>query len=217
MHCTRLLKSLQIFALLFEFSVRAITDRVYIILFSQKRKAVALNHYEATPHSCTDRSEGNEDCDVIHSLTTDATAITRSAESHENAGFEHSQEHDKSKEKPGVAREISSNPGDTEADQSNVKGKNRKVRFDLRDAKMKNERRAVIGKIPDIIVISEEAGAAAEFDHPERKRACDEGVCDDDDDNDDMPTDLSSIFEKSRDSVSSVSSISDEEGAVAAI
>ena len=191
-----------------------------MILFSQKRKAVALNHYEATPNSCTDRSEGNEDCDVIHSLTTDATAITRRAESHENAGFEHSQEYDKSKEKPGVARKISSNPGDTEADQrkrQNVKGKNRKVRFDLRDAKMKNERRAVIGNIPDIIVISEEAGAAAEFDHPERKRACDEGVCDDDDDNDDMPTDLSSIFEKSRDSVSSVSSISDEEGAVAAI
>ena len=191
-------------------------DRVYIILFSQKRKAVALNHYEATPHSCTDRSEENEDRDTIHSLATDATAITRSAESHENAGFEHSQEHDNSKEKPGVALKIS-NPGDTEADQSNVKGKNRKVRFDLRDAKVKNERRAVIGNIPDIIVISEEPGAGAEFDHNERKRACDEDVCGDNDDNDDMPTDLSSIFENSRESVSSVSTISDEEGAVVTI
>ena len=196
--------------------VGTMIDRVYIILFSQKKKAVALNHYETTPHSGNDPSEGSEDCDVIHSLTNDATAITRSAESHENAGFEHSQEHDKSKEKPGVDSKIS-NPSDTKPDQSNVKGKNRKVRFDLPGAKVKNERRAVIGNIPDIIVISEEVGAGAEFDHTERKRACDEGVCDDDDDNDNMPTDLSSIFENSRESFASVSTISDEEGAVVTI
>lgn len=188
-------------------------DRVYIIFFSQKRKAVALSHYEATPHSFTDRSEENEDCDMIHGLTADATAITRSAESHENAGFEHSQEHAKSKEKPGVSRKVS-NAGDTKPDQSNVKGKNRKVRFDLRGAKVKNERRAVMRNIPDIIVISEEAGARAEFDHNERKQACDEDVCDDDDD---MPTDLSSTFENSRESFVSVSTINDEEGAVVAI
>lgn len=188
-------------------------DRVYIIFFSQKGKAVALSHYEATPHSFTDRSEENEDCDMIHGLTADATAITRSAESHENAGFEHSQEHDKSREKPGVSRKVS-NAGDTKPDQSNVKGKNRKVRFDLRGAKVKNERRAVMRNIPDIIVISEEAGAGAEFDHNERKQACDEDVCDDDDD---MPTDLSSTFENSRESFVSVSTINDEEGAVVAI
>ena len=182
-------------------------------MFSQKRKAVALSHYEATPHSCTDRSEGNEDCDTIHSLTADPTAITRSAESHENAGFEHSQEHDKSKEKPGVDRKIS-NTGDTKPGQSSIKSKNRKVRFDLRGAKVKNERRAVMRNIPDIIVISEEAGAVAEFDHNERKRACDGDVCDDDDD---VPTDPSSTFENSRESFASGSTINDEEGAVVAI
>ena len=84
----------------------------------------------------------------------------------------------------------------------------------MRAAKVKNERRAVMGNIPDIIVISEEAGAGAEFDHNERKRACDEDVCDDDDD---MPTDLSSTFENSRESFASVSTINDEEGTVVAI
>jgi len=188
----------------------------YIILFSQKRKAVALNHYETTPHSCTDSSERNEDSDTIDGHATDATAITRIAESHENAGFEHSQEREKSEEKPAVDRKIS-NLGDTKPDQSNVKGKNRKVRFDLCGAKMKNERRAVMRNIPDIIVISEEAEANQQFDENERKRACDEDVCDDVDDEDDLPTDLSSIFENSRESFASGSAISDEEGTVVTI
>lgn len=192
-------------------------DQVYIILlFSQKKKAVALNQYETTPHSRTDNNEGNEDCDTIDSLATNATTITRNVESHENAGFEHSQEHDKSEEKPGVDREIS-NPSDTKLDQSNVKGKDRRVRFDLRGAKEKKERRAARRNIPDIIVISEEAGLDLEFDKNEKKAACDEEVYDDDDDNDDMPTDLSSIFEDSRESFASVSTISDEEGTVVAI
>ena len=188
-------------------------DRVHIILFSQKRKAVALNHYETTPQSCTDSSEGNEDCDTIHNLTTDAWTIARNTGSHENAGFEHIQVHEKNEGKPGVDRDIS-HPGDTKLEQSKIKGKNRKVRFDLRGAKVKNERRAVIRNIPDIIVISEEAEAKLQFDENERKRACNEDVCDDDDD---LPADLSSIFENSSESLASVSAISDEEGTVMAI
>lgn len=70
--------------------------------------------------------------------------------------------------------------------------------------------------IPDIIVISEEAGANVQFDENERKRAGDE-VCYEDDDNDNMPTDLSSIFEDSRENLASVSSLSDEDGVVVAI
>jgi len=189
------------------------TDRVYIVLFSQRRKAVALNNYETTPHSCTDSSQGNEECDTIHHLTTDATAIARNIESHENAGFEHIQEHEKNEGKPRVDRG-SSHPGDTVLEQSKMKGKNRKVRFDLRGAIARNERRAVIGNIPDIIVISEEAEANLQFDENERKRAGDEDVCDDDDD---MPTDLSSIFENSSESFASVSTISDEEGTIVVI
>jgi len=188
-------------------------DRVYIVLFSQRRKAVALNHYETTPHSCTDSSEGNEDCDTIHNLTNDPTTIERNTESHENAGFEHIQEHEKNEGNLRVDRDIS-HPGDTKLEQSKIKGKNRKVRFDLRGAKVRNERRAVIGNIPDIIVISEEAEASLQFDENERKRAGDEDVCDDDDD---MPTDLSSIFESSSESFASVSTISDEEGTVVVI
>ena len=188
-------------------------DQVYIILFSQKRKPVALNHYETNPNFCTNSSEGNEHCDMIHSLTTDATTITRTAESHENAGFEHSQEREKSKEERGVHRDIS-HPGDTELEQSNVKGKTRKVRFDLRGVKVKNESRAVMRNIPDIIVISEEAGANLQFDENERKRACDEDVFDDDDD---MPADLSSVFENSRESFASLSTISDDQGTVVTI
>ena len=169
-----------------------------------------------SPHSRTDSNEGNEDCDTRDSLATNATVITRNAESHENAGFEHSREHDKSEEKPGVDREIS-NPGGTKLDQSNVKGKDRRVRFDLRGAKEKKERRAARRNIPDIIVISEEAGMDLEFDKKDKKRACDEELCDDDGDGDDMPTDLSSIFEDSRENLASVSTISDEEGTVVAI
>lgn len=188
---------------------------MYIILFfSQKRKVVALNHYETTLHSRTDSSEGDEG-DTIHGLATSATTIARYAEGNENAGFEHSREHDKNEEKRGAAREVS-NPDDTKLDQSNVKGKNRKVRFDLRGEKVKNERRAVMKNIPDIIVISEEAGANEQIDENERKRACDE-VCLEDDDNDNMPTDSSSIFEDSRENLASVSSLSDKDGAVVAI
>lgn len=183
-----------------------------ILLFSQKRKAVALNHYETTLHSRTESSEGDEG-DTIHGLATSATTIAKYAEGNENAGFEHSREHVRSKEKRGGAREMSD---DTKLDQSNVKGKNRKVRFDLRGEKVKNERRAVMKNIPDIIVISEEAGVNVQFDENERKRACDE-VCCEDDDNDNMPTDLSSIFEDSRENLASVSSLSDEDGAVVAI
>ena len=212
MHCT--VFSCLHFSLCF--LVETMIDRVCNILFPQKRKAVALNHYETTPNSCTDSSDGNKDCDTIHSLATEATAIARNVESHENAGFQYSQDHDKNAEKRGVDRDIS-NPGDTNPDQTNSKGKNRKVRFDLRDAKGKNERRAFMRNIPDIIVISEEAGMDVEFDDDERKRACDEDACDDDDENDDMPTDLSSIFEDSRESYASVSTISDDEGAVVTI
>lgn len=189
---------------------------MYIILlfFSQKWKAVALNHYETTLHSRTESSEGDEG-DTIHGLATSATTIAKYAEGNDNAGFEHSREHDKSEQKRGGAREIS-NPDDTKLDQSNVKGKNRKVRFDLRGEKVKNERRAAMKNIPDIIVISEEAGANVQFDENERTRAGDE-VCYDDDDNDNMPTDSTSIFEDSRENLASVSSLSDEDGAVVAI
>ena len=125
-----------------------------------------------------------------------------------NAGFEQGQ--DKPDEKPKGRREISK-PVDTKPGKSSEKGK-RRVRFDLRESKEKKaKRRATRGNFPDIIVISEEAGANLEFDENEKKRDYGEEASDDDDD---LPADASSVFEDARRRSDTVPSVSDEEGTV---
>lgn len=180
-------------------------------MFPQKREAVSLNHYESTPNSRIDRHEENEECDTIDSLATKATTITKHVESHENAAFDDTQSRDKSEEKPREFREVSV---DTKPGKRGEKGKERRVRFDLRGAKEKKGRRAAMGNIPDIIVISEEAGGNLDFDETEKKRAYGERASDDDDE---LPADISSIFEDSRKSPATMPSFSDEEGTVVEI
>lgn len=125
-----------------------------------------------------------------------------------NAGFEGGQ--DKPEEKPkgrrGISKTVDRKPG-----KSSEKGK-RRVRFDLRESKEKKaERRAARGNIPDIIVISEEAGANLEFDENDKKRDYGEEASDDDDD---LPADASSVFEDPRRRSATAPSVSDEEGTV---
>ena len=125
-----------------------------------------------------------------------------------NSGFEKGQ--DKPEEKPKGRREISKFV-DTKPDKSGEKGK-RRVRFDLRESKEKKaERRAARGNFPDIIVISEEAGANLEFDEKEEKRDYGDEASDDDDD---LPADASSVFEGSGRRSATAPTVSDEEGTV---
>lgn len=202
--------------------------RRFIIL--QKKEAIALHHYESTPgQPRPDKNEVDEAYDSVDSLETSSTTITENAVSHENAGFDHSQGQDKrAPAKPGERRDVS-NPVDKKAGKRNSKGKGRRVRFDLRgpSKEKKAERRAAAAKrnnIPDIIVISEEAGGSLGLDENEKKRGDDKR---DGDNDEDMPADLSSIFEESKKmskgvddpshSPATVSAVSDDEGTVVVI
>lgn len=180
-------------------------------MFQQKREAVSLNHYGSTTDSRIDRYEDHEECNTIGSLATKATAITKHVESHENSGFDHSQGQDKSDEKRREFREVSV---DKPPGKSSEKSKERRVRFDLRGSKERKARRPAMGNIPDIIVISEEAGGNLKYDETDKKRAYGEEASDDDDE---LPADISSIFEDARKSSATLPSVSDEEGTVVEI
>lgn len=201
------------FALHSKFLVSSTVGLFFIIvLFLQKKESVALNHYELAPSPRIDRNEENEGCDTIGRLTNKAATITQHVESHVNAAFDRSQGEDKSEEKPRDLREIS-NSVVTKPGKSSEKGKERRVRFDL-GAKEKKGRRVAMGNIPDIIVISEEAGGNLAFDENGKKRAYGEEASED---NDNLPTNLSSIFEDSRKRTATLPSVSDDEGTVVEI
>ena len=186
-------------------------------MFQQKREAVALNHYESTPSSRPDSGEINEAYDTVDNLASNVTAIAGNGESDDNAGFDHSQGRGKSEEKP-EERQAVGNSVDKTPRKKRVPSAGRRVRFDLHEAKDKKaEKRAARKNIPDIIVISEEAEGNLQRDENERKRVCDEEEDNDEDVSENMPLDVSSIFEESRRRAATMATVSDEEGTVVEI
>lgn len=205
-------------------------------MFPQRRETVALNNYGSAPSPLPDPMESSETYETVASVTTNTTTVIENVESHDNAGFDDSQREDRVEERPGEGerQEMTKVAVDEKPDRKEALiNKNRRVRFDLRgvkEKKQRKERRAAMGHIPDIIVISEEAarsGNQVEMDRLDKRRAADEdeeGANGDGDE--DMPSDITSVFDDSRKIArgsgnqaqeplsAHVSAISDEEGTI---
>ena len=179
--------------------------------------------------------ESSETYETVASVTTNTTTVIENVESHDNAGFDDSQREDRVEERPGEGerQEMTEVAVDEKPDKKEAINKDRRVRFDLRgvkEKKQRKERRAAMGHIPDIIVISEEAARSEnhlEMDKLDKRRAADEdeeGANGDGDE--DMPSDITSVFDDSRKIArgsgdqaqeplsAHVSAISDEEGTI---
>ncbi|RMX53126.1 hypothetical protein pdam_00015549 [Pocillopora damicornis] len=183
----------------------------------QKREAVSLNFYESTPyHRPGSSSEIDGNHNVEDNLATDTSTIAGNTASHDNEGFDRSQSHERSEEKPmerqGVCKLGENTPCYTRAPNTV-----RRVRFDLRGTKdRQGEKRTVRENFPDIVVISEKAEGNCQLDEHERKRVCDNEEASDEDGKGKEPAGVSSIFKDTRRSAS-VAAISDEEGTVVEI
>lgn len=183
----------------------------------QKREAVSLSFYESTPyHRPGSSSEIDGNHNVEDNLATDTSMIAGNTASHDNEGFDRSQSHERSEEKPmehqGVCQLGENTPCYTRAPNTV-----RRVRFDLRGTKdRQGEKRTVRENFPDIVVISEEAEGNCQLDEHERKRVCDNEEASDEDGKGKEPAGVSSIFKDTRRSAS-VAAISDEEGTVVEI
>ena len=165
-------------------------------MFSPQRETVALNHYGSAPSPSTDRKESEE---MYETVASNTTAVI---ESRENEGFDDCQGHETFEERAvdvGELEEISKLV-DEKLGKNKPNIKERRVRFDLRggiDRKERKERRAAMGHVPDIIVITEEGtrGDRMKMDEGEKGRA----VVDDEDGNSDddgnTPADITSVFD----------------------
>ena len=166
------------------------------------------------------------------SVTSNATAVVENVKSRENAGFDECQGEEKVEERAvdvGDLEEISKTVGEKPA-KKEPSMKERRVRFDLRggeDKKERKQRRAVMGHVPDIIVITEKGTRGGKMKVDEREKGGE--VMDDQDGNNDddgnIPADITSVFDggssignppQSPDSPR-VSVVSDEEGTVVEI
>lgn len=197
-------------------------------MFPQK-ETVALNHYGSAPSPPTDHKESKEIYETVESVTGNATAVMENVKSRENAGFDDCQGEEKFQESAvdvGDLEETSKIVGE----KPELGMKERRVRFDLRggvDRKERKQRRAAMGHVPDIIVITEKGTRGGKIKVDEREKGG-EVVDDEDGNNDDdgnVPADITSVF----DGGSSIgnppqspgsphmSAVSDEEGTVVEI
>ena len=195
------------------------------MLFPQK-ETVALNHYGAAPSPPTDHKESKEIYETVESVTSNATAVMENVKSRENAGFDECQGEEKFKERAidvGDQEEISKTVHEKPT-KKEPSMKERRVRFDLRggvDRKERKQRRAVMGHVPDIIVITEKGTRGEKIKVDEREKGGE--MVDDDDGN--IPADITSVFDDGT-SIGNppqspgsprMSAVSDEEGTVVEI
>ena len=215
-----------------------------ILFFPQRQQIVALNHYELNPRPRTDYKKSDEGFEIVDSKADIPTTIIDNVESHDNAGFEHSKEHHIFENKLGegkrqeIAKTVEKklDKEDEEGDNKAGTSKDRRVRFDLRGVKEKNERkekkekkkrRLPMGQIPDIIV-NTESGARSGSLNSEKSEGG-RAAADDSDDGENSPADITAVFEDPRKirkesgnlaqnpAAADVSAVSDEEGTVVEI
>lgn len=137
--------------------------------------------------------------------------------SHGNEGFDRSQGHERSEEKPMERQMVCELGEDTPCQLRRATNTVRRVRFDLRGTEdRKGEKRTARKNFPDIVVISEAADGSYQLDEHEKKRFCDNEEANDEDDKGKNPIDVGSMFENTRRSAS-VAAISDDEGTVVEI
>lgn len=191
-----------------------------------------MNHYESAENPSNVFRKCQEVFETVYSEVGDPTMTAGDVESYNNVGFE--PENGTVKEQRGgrpleISVEEKPEKEYENADKREGSGKDRRVRFDLRDLKEKKQqkkRRLPIGHIPDIIVISEEGrrGGNSKMENNEERRAVD-----DESDDDNLPAAITSVFDDpsaiekdisnlAENPVSAHSSvISDEEGTVVEI
>ena len=201
------------------------------MLFPQK-ETVALNHYGSAPSPPTYHKESKEIYNTVESVTSNATAVKENVKSRENAGFDDCQGEEKFEERAvdvGDLEEISKTDDEKPA-KKEPSMKERRVRFDLRgsvDRKERKKRRAVMGHVPDIIVITEKGTRGAKMKVDEREKGG-EAMDDQDGNNDDdgnRPADITSVFDGGSSMGNPpqspgsprMSAVSDEEGTVVEI
>ncbi|XP_022809062.1 protocadherin Fat 4-like isoform X2 [Stylophora pistillata] len=183
----------------------------------QRRGAVSLNHYEFAPNHHSNSSEIDGSHDVVDNFARDTSTIVENMASHGNEGFDRSQGHERSEEKPMERQMVCELGEDTPCQLRRATNTVRRVRFDLRGTEdRKGEKRTARKNFPDIVVISEEADGSYQLDEHEMKRFCDNEEANDEDDKGKNPIDVGSMFENTRRSAS-VAAINDDEGTVVEI